>query len=271
VEACHYRSLNLVFLNEAERFRVFLISDQTQNMEYDQQQAVRKDSSVGLEDETDVDLLTYMSWRSEDAAAAQAAGTVFYNRHVRYLYGVCRNAARKFFLNEDYADDLVADTFLRVYERAETFSADGIADPKQLQLRVHAWMGAIANNVLRDMLRGSLKAPQKHLDTEAWADQPNRVPPEESADVTLVRRAMEEVLDEREREVIRVTFLFYKPEAEQQRLSNADTAALAAALQTTSDNLRKIRRKALSKIRDYLITYRTDTNADRRHSAEVKP
>jgi RNA polymerase sigma factor (sigma-70 family) len=228
----------------------------------------------GLQEDTDADLLTYMSWRASDPQSARAAGGAFYDRHIRYVYGVCLRAARKYFMDATCAEDLAAETFSRVYERAGTFNNGGITDPVGLRLRVRAWIGAIAKNVVMDALRGRQVAPEQHLDSDAWYEQPAGIPAADSADVALVRRAMEEMLDDREREVIRVTFLAYKPGAIQQRLSNVETAELAQALQTTPDNLRKIRRNAMHKIREYLTAHCTDTNGDhrqmRRESHESK-
>ncbi len=70
-----------------------------------------------------------------------------------------------------------------------------------------------------------------------------------AADVRLaaVRQAIES-LTEREQMVIRVTFQWYEAGQEHQRLSNEVCADLAAALHTTPENLRQIRRRALRKI-----------------------
>ena len=234
----------------------------------ERQQSPQLDATASLRAETDADLLVYMGWRNDDPETARAAGSVFYDRHVRYVYGVCRKAAHKYFMGDHCAKDLTAETFARVYERAGTFSPAGITDPEPLRLRVRGWIGAIANNIVMDALRGRQAAPEQHLTADAWEQQCVAPPAAKSADVALVRRAMDDVLDNREREVIRVTLLSYKPGAKQQRLSNADSADLASVLQTTPDNLRKIRRSAMRKIRDYVMSHRTETNGDDRQNAE---
>ena len=231
----------------------------------------RTDGAVGLHSETDADLLTLMSWRSSEEEAAREAGDVFYRRHVSYVYVVSLRAVRKYFMDESCAEDLTSETFSRVYERAGTFKCDSGLDFETLRLRVRAWIGAIANNVLMDALRARQAERAQQLDEDAWDEQPAEVPPEDSAAVALVRRAMEEVLNDREREVLRVTFLTYKPGAKQQRLSNSDTADLAKTLQTTPDNLRKIRRNAMRKIRDYMISQRTQSSGEHHQHAEDQP
>jgi hypothetical protein len=52
--------------------------------------------------------------------------------------------------------------------------------------------------------------------------------------------------------VLRVTFQWYEPGREHQRLPNDVAADLADTLQTTPENLRQIRRRALRKIKAHL-------------------
>jgi RNA polymerase sigma factor (sigma-70 family) len=221
--------------------------------------------------DSDTDLLTYMSWRETDAANARAAGGAFYDRHLRYVFVVCRNAAQRYFLGDDCVDDLVSETFQRVYEHAGMFTTGGITDVDQLRMRVRSWLGAIARNVVNDELRGRQTTPERNLSPDAWLRRPQEVAPDESALALLVSRSLEEALDDREREVIRVTYQGYKPGAEHQRLSNEDVAALAKSLQTTPDNLRKIRRNALLKIQTYVASHAAEFSGDHRRNVEGKP
>ena len=61
------------------------------------------------------------------------------------------------------------------------------------------------------------------------------------------------VFADKEQMVIRVTFQWYRPGKPHQRLPNDVVADLAETLQTTSENLRQIRRRALIKIREFLL------------------
>jgi RNA polymerase sigma factor (sigma-70 family) len=220
--------------------------------------------------DSDADLLTYMSWRETDPANARNAGAAFYNRHLRYVFVVCRNTARRFFLGDDCVQDLVSETFHRVYERAGTFTSGGISDDDQRRRLVRGWLGAIARNVVNDELRGRQATPEENLTLEAWLRRPHEATPEQSMLGDLVSRAMNESLDEREREVVRITFQGYKPGSAHQRLSNEDVAALSKSLQTTSDNLRKIRKAALAKLRAFLTTHTAERGGIEHRLAEGK-
>jgi hypothetical protein len=52
--------------------------------------------------------------------------------------------------------------------------------------------------------------------------------------------------------VVQVTAQWYQPDRDHQRLPNDVAADLAASLQTTPENIRQIRRRALKKIEAHL-------------------
>jgi len=206
-----------------------------------------------LAGETDADLLVYMTMGRDDPAAASAAWEAFYRRHVRYLYAVCLRAYGGMLGGPDAAGDLVAETFRRAYEHAGTFDAGGIADADRLRRRVRAWLGRIAQRLFQSALRGGRRLPTVRLAQEKWQDV--AAPPAPSGGdpqrVAQVREALGS-LSPREQMVIRVTFQWYQADRAHQRLPNDVAADLAAALHTTPENLRQIRRRALKKIKAYL-------------------
>jgi len=207
----------------------------------------------GLAEDSDADLLGYMSLAADDPAGAKAAWAEFYRRHVRYLYAVCLRAYGPLLGGEAGVADLVAETFKRVYEHADKFDAVGLTDPDQLRLRTRAWLGRIAQRLAQTALRGRSRMPTKLFDHDYWQSVSQQdVPAGDSKTSGRVRAAIES-LDEREQIVIRTTFQWYQPDKQHQRLPNDVAADLAANLATTPENLRQIRRRAMRKIREYLI------------------
>jgi RNA polymerase sigma factor (sigma-70 family) len=215
-----------------------------------------KSGEAGLAGETDADLLIYMSLAADDAAVARAAWAELYHRHAEYLYGVCLRAYGPLLGGQAGACDLVADTFRRAYEHADTFDAHGIQDPDRLRLRVRAWLGRIAQRLLQTRLRGRRKLPTRLLQHEHWQEiaQPRQPQARNLEEIERVRSAVLS-LSEREQMVLRVTFQWYQPDRAHQRLPNEVAADLARALQTTPENLRQIRRRALRKIRAVLAEH----------------
>jgi len=204
-------------------------------------------------DETDADLLLLMAMRSDDATGAAAAWAEFYRRHVPYLYAVCLRAYAGLLGGEPGVADLVADTFHRAYERAETFEPGGIEDPDRIRRRVRAWLGRIAQRLFQTAMRARASLPTVGLDPDRWQDvgPPPRPPAGDPRRIERVREAMR-TLSEREQTVLRVTFQWYQLGRDHQRLPNDVAAELAEALRTTPENLRQIRRRALRKIEAYL-------------------
>ena len=184
---------------------------------------------------------------------ARAAWEAFYRRHAQYLHAVCLRAYGPLLGGDAGAADLVADTFQRAYQRAVSFDASGIDDPERLRLRTRAWLGRIAQRLAQTALRSRGRMPTRFLDQDAW-QQVARRPAPATGDSETIRRVREaiESLNEKEQTVIRVTFQWYSPDREHQRLPNDVTADLAATLRTTPENLRQIRRRALRKIETHL-------------------
>jgi RNA polymerase sigma factor (sigma-70 family) len=205
-----------------------------------------------LADETDADLLVYMSMAADDPAAAREAWSVFYRRHVEYLYAVCLRAYGPLVGGAAGVGDVVADAFRRAYEHAGTFSVGEVDDDERLRLRVRGWLGRIAQRLVQSMLRSRGKCPSRFLPPEQWSNVAQR--PAAAADgerVQAVRDALE-TLNEKEQIVLRTTFQWYQIGREHQRLPNDVVADLAETLQTTPENLRQIRWRAMKKVESIL-------------------
>jgi len=204
----------------------------------------------GLCQESDEDLLVFMSMRGDDPSIADAAFAEFYERHVHYLYGRCRRFTTGI-LDQAGALDLVQDTFIRVYEKAATFDSGGITDSERLRRRTRAWLGRIALNIFRTMLRGRAGVWEISLDDQEIAKEPEPVPSSPSANRKLLDEAIDS-LSVKEQHVLRTTFQYYQPGKQHQRLPNDVAEDLAKELGTTSDNIRQIRRRARRKIDQYI-------------------
>jgi len=208
-------------------------------------------SKADFAEETDVDLMGYMSMKGEDPSTAREAWAEFYRRHVEYLYRVCHRAYDHILGGDAGVGDIVAETFHRAFQKAELFDANDIEDPDRLRRRTRAWLGRIAQRLVQDTLRSTQRVPTRQFETETWQNIPERPspPPRDDQLIRRVRDALEQ-LTERERTVIRITFEWYRPGRNHQRLPNDVVADLAETLETTPENLRQIRRRAMTKIRE---------------------
>lgn len=204
--------------------------------------------------ECDEDLLVYMSWRSDHPELAQAACGEFYERHKLYLYAVIlRSHGRS--LGREGVSDLTTETFIRVFERAQTYKPCDSADVDVQRQNVRAWVGAIANNLCLDHFRD----PDTRLVlVDEWAEdtEPTHRGEEEeriefSDELRLIHEAMATLTD-REQEVLRVTMAYRKNDGSQERLPNDVAEDLARSFDTTGANIRKIRERAMKKVREFV-------------------
>jgi RNA polymerase sigma factor (sigma-70 family) len=200
--------------------------------------------------DTDADLLVYMAMKDEDPGAAREAWAEFYTRHAGYLQAVCQRAYGDLLGGDTGVGDLVAESFRRAFDRAHQFTAVDAAGPDDLRRRVRAWLGRIAQRLFQDALRSRRRLGLVHVEAEDW----DRIPAPEPAavpDLARVERVCQALsqLSDREQRVLRVTFQWYRPGQTQQRLPSEVVDGLAEALETTPENLRQIRRRALEKVR----------------------
>lgn len=196
----------------------------------------------------DAELLFRIANTRAGSDAARAAQSIFYRRHVRYLYAVVvKRCARLLELSSLSAEDLVQDSFHRAFSRASTFRRDGIADPERLQRRARAWLGRIAERLLADSLADSHEiSDSPYLERLSSNDSDDFVTG--SPKLELVCRALDS-LSEREQDVLRVSALYQRVGEVHQRLPNAVAAELAARWNTSSDNIRAIRSRAMKRLR----------------------
>jgi len=196
---------------------------------------------------TDAELLARVARGDHDPARSRDAQAQFYERHVRYLYGALRKRRQLLELAGESAEDLVQETFQRAFERAQTFRGAPELDTDRQRQRTRAWLGRVAHSLLVDKLR----------DEPARADSPylERLGVDDDDSGGAVTPALERVvqalgsMSEREQDILRVTALYYRAGHESQRLPNRVSEELAQRWQTTNDNIRAIRSRALKRLK----------------------
>jgi RNA polymerase sigma factor (sigma-70 family) len=199
---------------------------------------------------TDAELLERVAAREGHPRAARDAEAALYARHVRYLYGaLAARQSRLLAIAGLSAEDLVQETFHRAFERAHTFTTEGVIDPEHLRRRTRAWLGRIAQNLLADRLERVREVSSTPY-VERVSCEAIDEPPPSSPELRLVRDALAELSD-REQDVLRVTALYLRA-GDHQRLPNAVAAELADRWATTSENVRAIRSRAMKKLRQLL-------------------
>lgn len=209
------------------------------------------DEEILISQETDEDLLIYMSMKEDDSVTAKTAFNEFHHRHAKYLYNILIKQYPGLLRSEEI-NDLLQDTFLRVYEKAGMFKSTRAKNVKESEAHVRAWIGRIALNIHRDRYRRNKKTNEEHLDDIEWENIPNR--PEsiniKTEELQVIEKALDH-LSEREKAIILVSFQYYDSEEGDSQISKEELNALCDRFQTTRDNIRQIRKRALQKIKEY--------------------
>lgn len=202
---------------------------------------------------TDTDLFEWMAMGDSCIADAHAAFAEFYGRHSRYLFAQC---ARRY---AGEAEDIVADTFRRVYETAAQFDRTALADLSDTTAArrlVRAWVGQIVRWVAADHFanrdrHGVTVTPERisSLPDNRCADPTN--PAGDSELVTEVRKVVG-TLPEREQAIVWVLAHSWSPELGRLRWTQEDLDAIGERFDLTRENIRQIRSRLVRRLRPLL-------------------
>lgn len=219
-----------------------------------------------VREETDCGLLNLMADGKQPWA--DAAYRAFYERHNVYLWKVCARSARAM-QGDIWIEDVFNDTFAQAYKKAHQFTLPADVTAAEAELRIRGWLGAIASNFIRGKLRKFGR--EVNQDEPGWeqlaaatALTALRTGPELSVpsnERQLIDAALKTLTD-REALVLHTTFQYHRIGEKFQRLPNKVATELATALATTPENLRKIRERAMNKIRQYVERHQSTAQQD---------
>lgn len=213
---------------------------------------MRGDDLPSMSDLDDEQLLGLAAGRDVASGRLRAAQAELYRRHVRYLYGALKRREGMLSRTVGLAvEDLVQETFQRAFQYGASYKALPQADPARARLRTRAWLGRIAQNLIIDALSRSTEISASPMLEELGVDEQDEPPPPSSPELRAVRSALEE-LSEREQDVLRVTLLYQRVDSAHQRLPNEVSAELAKRWETTNENIRAIRSRAMKKLMSHI-------------------
>lgn len=212
---------------------------------------VQETDETDLSEESDADLLTLISWRQEDGDAARAAWREFYSRYFKLLAHICMNrfAAQ---IGEQDVNDLVTDTFLRVFDGgADTFKTRE-NDPQKLRHHIGAWLGQIALNIFRVRLRGEKRLPTvQPEDLDFPVDTPTPLSDERAAQCERLREVLQN-LQPRERDILLARFANYHRSGGKQQFEPHVLERLAKDWGITKDNVRQVYSRTMRNVKEQL-------------------
>lgn len=209
-----------------------------------------------LTNEALADLFLAMAMKEEDRQNAEKAFTEFYNRYKSFLFTVIKNACKSW---EMYGDELIEtvfeNTFLTVFDKAETFlKLDDIPFERQ-EKRMKAWLSQIAKNEMLQLLRQYRidKDKVEFTDDLSFIERVEEATEEIiSDDILLAEKALQS-LNERDRNIL-VTYLMY--EDGNKKLPSSEIQKLADMWGVLPDNMRQIKKRSLAKLEIFIKTHK---------------
>jgi len=194
-------------------------------------------------DETSTELLAYMAlYQNDEPQEAEEAFNIFYNRYCHFVTAVVFKNCPKgsAYFDQSLIKATVHNTFYNAYFRAETFKTEGEIEETKLELRVKAWLSQIAKNEMRQLLKATI--PYLNNNNYLREDKPT------SFERDLIDRALA-TLPERENHIL-LTYMRFQDG--KKKLPPEELERLATLYDTTSDNLRQIKSRALKKVKDFI-------------------
>lgn len=182
----------------------------------------------------------------------------FFHKFKGYIYKIAIHRCLSFPDSQEMATDITQQTFINAFRKIKDFDLSREADQSRHEVIIKAWLGTIANNCFKkeyakrkdhvylDDLKSKPEEGKFDLFESLYGDEPIEVPNEFRS---KLREAMKNLTEE-QRHVIEV----YAGEGcinSTQKLSESAMQYLCKTFDTSSDNIRQIKKRALDKIKKY--------------------
>ena len=176
-------------------------------------------------------------------------------RHERYIYGTITNVLGG--IRSLSPDEIYFHVVERIYKLAGHFHPRS-CDSDAMQKQFRSWVGKIASLVAREQMR---LIPKESQATDLLLRSFSQTEDNNFSDsdkVFLIRNKMSEVLTKKEQEVLRAWMLVIPLDGRQSKMKKQDVDNICNALDTTPQNFRQIKSRALKTLKSALephITY----------------
>lgn len=209
-----------------------------------------------LTNEALADLFLAMSIKDEAPKDAEIAFCEFHSRYKNYLYTILKKACSSWKMyGEDLIEAVFDNTFLKVYEKADTFIfIDDIADKGQ-DKRMKAWLGKVAHREMLQLLREYRDDNIDFIeDFSLYEESEESHISIESPELQLLEKALNSI-KERDRDILK-TYLMY--EDGNKKLPRVEIQRLANCWGVHPDNLRQIKKRSLDKVKEYVNKFKVN-------------
>ena len=196
---------------------------------------------------SDEDLFVLMSYRKENEKEAQEAFRIFYERYKRLLWSLCYSVCTKLDLEngKELAHYVFNSTMMAIYKHPTYDSRKS---------KLSTWMSKIAYNEALDFIKEHSMNDGKNISlneeiTEDIPDKEDYIIDFDTPQKKILNDALN-MLSERDREILLTCYMYQE---ENRHLSDEVLGELTEKYSTTSDNIRQIKKRALDKVKAYII------------------
>lgn len=179
-----------------------------------------------------------------------------YDRYKGFIYHVVLKSVSGFGLRVDIASDVVQSTFLKFFLSITDLSKRiASMDEKETKVYLKGWLSKVGRNELIDYLR---KNPdENHLYIEGNDEAVEEIgDSNESFERTIEKDILDDALTsltEREKHILLVYMSHFDPMDPNRHLPDSELSALCETYSTNPANLRKIKSRALKKLKSKII------------------
>ncbi|MCE5223131.1 sigma-70 family RNA polymerase sigma factor [bacterium] len=197
---------------------------------------------------SDEDLFFLMSLKDKEETEAQEAFRIFYKKYDRLLWSLCYSVCSKIDISnvEELAKCVFNNTMIAIYEHP-TYDAK--------KSKLSTWMSRIAYHETLDLISDfkindiKKNVPLNEKIVEAVPDT-EEIIDIETPEKKLLSEALDQLTD-RDREIL-LTCMMYKEE--HKHTPDEILLELSNKYNTTTVNIRQIRKRALDKVKAYITT-----------------
>jgi RNA polymerase sigma factor (sigma-70 family) len=194
----------------------------------------------------------------EDLKKVRLLQHEFFHKYKGYIYKVAIHRCVNFHDPQELATDITQETFINAFRRIKEFDLSKEPDPLKHEVVIKAWLGKIANNcfnkefavrksvVFLDDLKTKPVQEDNGLFESLYSDEPIEIPSEFRLKLQNAMNTLTEI----QKHVI----LIYAEEGcinSKLHLSNVAINYLCKTYDTSPDNIRQIKKRALDKIKKY--------------------
>ena len=195
---------------------------------------------------SDHELISRIRRKEEDMEAAKRAFQTFFDRHANYLYQSIRCANERLVGHAVDAEDIFQETFSKVWFKAcQAFEKNRANSETSSDASTKAWLGEIANNLIKDELRRSRNV----LPIDPGSDNEDLFVAAKSNDKLRAASAIEKLvanaLSERDAAIVWFKSNAYNPATGKSEPDREELADFCKQWEITPDTLRQVYVRAL--------------------------